>query len=167
MTTLNAFAKAVGTLSALFFLSACGGHADHSIKSGAQVQVGDLMVSGSWIRAAEPPAKTSAIYLTVSNAGDQSDALVSVSTEIAEFSEVHQSLTKADVALMRTVKELEIRAGESVSFEPGSYHIMLINLTGRIEKDQTYPVTLTFRDAGEVTVEPVARQANAGGHDHH
>jgi len=59
---------------------------------------------------------------------------------------------------MREVDAIEVPAGETVSLEPGGFHLMLIDLAGPIEMGDTIPVTLTFERAGEVEVDAEARE---------
>jgi len=53
---------------------------------------------------------------------------------------------------MRAVDRLEIPAGETVSLEPGGYHIMLLDLASPLEEGSTVELTLTFENAGELVV---------------
>ena len=166
MTSPRGFAKLFTAIAATLFLTACGNHAGHQMQTGAEVISGDLKISSGWARAVEAPAKTSAVYMKISNDGATADKLLSVSSDVAEVSEVHQSLEEDGVAMMRRVRGLEIPAGGMVSLEPGRYHVMLINVKGDIPEDSTVPLLLTFENAGEVSVEAVARKTD-GGHGHH
>jgi periplasmic copper chaperone A len=57
------------------------------------------------------------------------------------------------VMTMRRVKGgLSIPPGQSVTFAPGGYHIMLMELKGPLKKGNRVPVTLAFEKAGEVKV---------------
>lgn len=58
---------------------------------------------------------------------------------------------------MKQIDQLDIPAGETVTLEPGGFHIMLLELKGQIKDGDTIPVTLTFEKAGEVQAEAVAR----------
>jgi copper(I)-binding protein len=53
---------------------------------------------------------------------------------------------------MRPIDSLELPAGETVTLEPGGYHIMLIDLVAPLETGQEIEVTLTFESAGERTI---------------
>ena len=96
---------------------------------------------------------TGVVYLTITNEGETDDALVSVSTDRADLAEVHETRVQDEIAVMMPHDgALEIPAGESVSLEPGGLHVMLIGLTDDIRLGDTFDVTLTFEDAGEVTL---------------
>lgn len=53
---------------------------------------------------------------------------------------------------MQPIDSLELPAGDTVVLEPGSYHIMLIDLVAPLETGQEIEVTLTFENAGERVV---------------
>ncbi len=58
---------------------------------------------------------------------------------------------------MRPVDRIDLPAGESVSLEPGGYHVMLLDLAKPLEAGETIEVTLTFEQAGEQTVQVPVR----------
>lgn len=94
-----------------------------------------------------------AAYMTITNDGDETDRLVSISTDAAEVVEVHEVKMKNNVMEMSPLHDgLEIPAGEEVSLEPGGYHVMLIGITRSLIAGEDFEMTLTFEKAGEVTV---------------
>jgi hypothetical protein len=59
-----------------------------------------------------------------------------------------------DVMKMREMPDgLEIPPGGSVSLSPGGVHLMFMKLTQPFVEGQKVPVTLTFRNAGSVTLD--------------
>ena len=59
---------------------------------------------------------------------------------------------------MQEVESVPVPAGGTVSFEPGGYHVMLIELVARRSRSgQTVPVTLTFAEAGTIEVTATVR----------
>jgi hypothetical protein len=66
------------------------------------------------------------------------------------------------VMKMRELKDgLEIPAGATVELKPGSYHIMMMNLSHPLAAGETVKGSLTFEKAGKVDVE-FAVQAMGG-----
>ncbi len=53
---------------------------------------------------------------------------------------------------MQQVDSIVLPAGETVMLMPGGYHIMLLDLAAPLEVGQTFDVTLTFANAGSITV---------------
>jgi periplasmic copper chaperone A len=54
--------------------------------------------------------------------------------------------------VMQQVPFLELPADETVSLEPGGYHVMLLGLAEPLEVGQTFDATLVFENADPLTV---------------
>jgi copper(I)-binding protein len=100
---------------------------------------------------------TSAVYLTLDNAGPQADALVSASSEVARTTELHEVKQDGGVMKMRPVEKIPVPAGGKVDLKPGGYHVMLIGLTRDLKPGDTVPVTLRFERGGEMRVEAAVK----------
>ena len=142
-----------------------GGHGDHAAAA-SEVTVGDLTVSGYWLKAMLPGQPAGGGYLTVTNKGGEADRLVAVSTAAAGKSEIHEMSMENDVMKMRQLPEgVEIPAGATVELKPGGYHLMFMQVTEPFKEGATVPVTLEFEKAGKVEVAMPVRSAR-GGDDH-
>ncbi len=98
------------------------------------------------------------VYVTITNTGEEDDALVGAETDRAERIEIHEMIVADGTARMQPVDgPLPIPAGETVSLEPGGLHLMLVNLTEDIRLGDVYEVTLEFERAGEVTLQVPVR----------
>jgi copper(I)-binding protein len=64
---------------------------------------------------------------------------------------------------MRPVEAIEIPAGQTVTLQPGGFHLMLIGLKEPLIQGQAVPVTLRFERAGEVPVMLAVQPAGARG----
>lgn len=94
-----------------------------------------------------------AFYVTISNNGDESDVLLAVETDMAQTAEVHNVEMEDGVMKMSPMHDgLEIPSGETVVFEPGSYHVMLIGITESLLDGEDFTATLIFENAGEVEI---------------
>jgi len=94
-----------------------------------------------------------AFYFTVTNNGDEADRLVGIESDAAEVVEIHS--VEMDNGVMKMSPELdgvEIPAGESLAFEPGGYHVMLIGLTQSLLNGEEFTATLHFEHAGAVEI---------------
>jgi copper(I)-binding protein len=121
--------------------------------AGGEATVGDIAVTGAWIREPAEGQTTSAAYATISNSGDVDVTLVSASVPFDATVEIHETITSDDGAMqMQEVPDgFVIPAGGSFSLEPGGAHIMMLDIdpadiTGTID------VTLVFDDGTEVVV---------------
>lgn len=100
---------------------------------------------------------TGAVYVTLSNAGPQADALISASSDTARAAELHEVQQAEGVMKMRPVKSIPVPAGGTVELKPGGYHIMLLDLKKDLKPGDTVPVTLSFEHGGELRIEAAVR----------
>ena len=144
-----------------------GGHGGHGDEASA---AGPIDVEAAWMRQPPPGADVAGAYLTIRNDGDEADRLLGGSVAFADRFEVHEMAMDQGMMQMREVEGgLEIPAGETVELTPGSYHIMMIGLSGAPKAGDTVPATLTFERAGDVEIElSVASMgaSKAPEHDH-
>lgn len=133
----------------------------------------EISVTAPFSRASAPTAKAGAAFLTV-NIDSGSDKLVAASSPVADKVELHTHLMEDGIARMRPVEGgIAVTAGTPTELKPGGLHIMLIGLKGPLKQGESFPLTLTFEKAGDVTVTvpvqgPGARAADHdhGSHDH-
>jgi copper(I)-binding protein len=126
-------------------------------------KVGDITVEGPWARASAGPAMAGAAYMTLNNAGANDDRLVAASTTVSNKAELHTHIREGDIMRMRPVDAIDVPAGDVATLAPGGYHVMLIGLHQPLKEGETFPLTLTFEKAGEVTVEVTVMGAGAMG----
>jgi len=114
---------------------------------------GDLTVIHPWARASAGAATTGAVYMTIRNDGAAGDRLLSAATPVAERAELHTHVMEDGIAKMRPVESIDIAAGGSVALKPGGLHLMLFGLRQRLREHDTFPLTVTFAEAGTVELE--------------
>ena len=105
-------------------------------------------------------AKVGAVYMTLS-VQDRTDRLVAMSLPLADRAELHTHIMEGDIVKMRRIEELEISPGEPTVLRPGSHHVMLMGLTKPLVEGQTFPLTLTFAQAGTVTIDVIIEAPTA------
>jgi periplasmic copper chaperone A len=77
-----------------------------------------ITVSDAWVRPSPLPGGTGAAYLVIHNGGPGVDTLIGASTDIANTSEVHQSVHDGDMVMMHPADAIEISVGQDVVMEP-------------------------------------------------
>ena len=132
----------------------------------------EMMIMDPYARSASPVAKSGAAFMVLHNMSDTDDRLIAASTNAAARVELHTHIENDDgVMQMREVEGgFVIAAGEKHMLARGGDHVMLMGLTGPLEQGGEIAVTLTFEQAGDVTVTiPVdnERKAAHGGHGGH
>lgn len=151
-------------LAATLALSACGSGDD------------DVTVSDAWSRASAPTQTSGAVYFDLTVAADDNLVGASVPASIATKAEIHEVVTVdgsseasqgmdemdmdedmdmdegGQMRMQELPDGLALTGGETVSFEPGSYHVMLPDLTEPLEVGDEFELTLEFANADDVTV---------------
>lgn len=127
----------------------------------AHTQAAPISVQHVWSRAALA-GHTGVVYLTISDSGAP-DTLTGVSSPVAPHAELHESYNDNGVMKMRAVVSLPVAPGKPVALAPGGYHIMLVGLKHALNAGETFPVTLHFAKAGDITVTATVEKAGASG----
>jgi periplasmic copper chaperone A len=118
------------------------------------VMAGGLKISAGWARATPKGASVGGGYLTITNTGAAADKLIGGTTSVAGRLEVHEMKMDGGVMKMRPVEGgLEIKPGQTVQFDPGGYHVMLVGLTQQLKEGDHFKATLEFAKAGKVDVD--------------
>ena len=128
-----------------------------ALASAAQAQeykAGSLVIDHPWTRATPKSATVAGGYVKITNTGSTPDRLTGGSAEVSRKFEVHEMSMEGGVMKMRELKDgLEIPPGATVELKPGSYHIMMMNLSRPLAKGDKVKGSLTFEKAGKVDVE--------------
>ncbi len=112
-----------------------------------------IAVEQPWSRATPAGAKTGAVYMSLDNKSTSADRLTSASSDVAAEVQIHEMKVVNGVMQMRQLADgLPIPAGGSVVLKPGSYHVMLIGLKKPLTPGETFPLTLTFGKAGNISI---------------
>lgn len=116
-----------------------------------------LSVREPWARPAAQ-GENSAVYFVIDNPTAQDDTLLGAATDVAMMSGLHRSVMEEGVMKMQPQEAVSVPAKSQVEFKPGDYHVMLMNLKQDLKAGDTFPVTLKFEKAGEITVEVTVRE---------
>lgn len=136
--------------------------------AGTPVARTPVRVSGAWARTTPPGAENGVVYLRVTSR--RADRLVGVTVprDVATGAELHASMGgrgssggMADMPgmggsggsgtmQMRSLRAVRLPAAETVVFEPGGRHVMLVRLARTLERGDRFPVTLRFERTPDV-----------------
>lgn len=132
-------------------LAAGAAHAD---------QASQVHADAPWLRVL-PAGLPAGGYVTLRNDGDAAATLTHASS--ARYGEVmlHQSTTDGGMGRMKMVDRLVIPAHGQVALAPGGYHLMMMQAHGAVAAGDRVPVTLDFADGSHLSLEFLARPANA------
>jgi hypothetical protein len=112
-----------------------------------------IHVDNARARATIGSGHTSAIYLTLRNAGAAADRLIGVASEVAKSTELHTTIHDQGIMKMRPLDGVDVPAGGIAEFTPGADHIMLIGLKAPLKAGDRFTLTLRFEKAGEVVAD--------------
>ncbi|MDK4737616.1 MULTISPECIES: copper chaperone PCu(A)C [unclassified Rhizobium] len=119
----------------------------------AAAKLGDLDISGGYVRAMLPGQPVGGGYITIHNGGSSDDRLTSVTSAAAGKVELHEMKMQGEVMQMRELKEgVAIPAGATVTLSPNSLHMMFKKVKTPFKQGGTVPVMLMFDKAGMVDI---------------
>lgn len=117
------------------------------------VKAGDLRIDHPYAVPSRPGLTTGAVYFrAISNTGSQPDQLLGARTPAAASVELHRMEMDGDVMRMRAFPAIDLPPNTEVRLRHGSangHHLMLLGLKAPLKDGDSFPVTLTFRRAGE------------------
>lgn len=129
--------------------------------------VGDITVSNVWTRATPPNARAGGGFAVIENKGAEEDRLVSVASDIAESTELHEMTVSDGVMKMREMADgITVPASGTLELKPGGFHVMFMGLKAPLKQGELVPVTLTFEKAGSVTLDFKVERLGARGPEH-
>ena len=133
-------------------LAACGGGATD------EPATGGISVEDAWARPPAMAGGNGAAYFLIRNDGNTADRLIGVSSPLA-MAEMHESVMADDGTMaMNPVDGVDVAPNSTVAFEPGGLHIMLMGLSEPPAAGDTVSLTLTFENAGEMTIDVPVRE---------
>ena len=128
----------------------------------ADYKAGAIEIKNPWARATPAGAKTGAGYFTLTNTGTTPDRLVGATAAVAGKATIHEMSMSGNVMRMRPVKGVDLKPGQTVEFNPDSFHVMLEKLKGPLKQGETVKGTLTFEKAGAVDIEYAVGSVGGG-----
>lgn len=120
-------------------------------------------VAADWLPAEQPGAVP--VSLLIRNKGSQPDTLLEAESNIAARIEpVVSEGFGAHRRLLRLPAGIPLPPDRSILLEPASAHLLLVGLQRNLVQGETFPLTLRFAEAGELTVTVrVRRKLDAAG----
>jgi len=134
-------------LTAASMLGACG-----------QMSQEPIQVRDAWSPAL--PNNMAAVYVTIT--ANEPDVLLGGNAPMAQTTEMHETAEEDGMMRMRPLERVSLAAGETVRFERGGKHFMLMGLSRPLTQGETFPMTLRFAKAGEIPVTVEVRALGEG-----
>jgi hypothetical protein len=112
-----------------------------------------IVVEKAFVREMPPGQAVTAAFMTLQNTGTEPARLLSVSSDSAERVEIHMHRHNNGMMRMEQVESITVPAGAVFTFEPGAYHLMLVNITRPLVEGDNVQLKLEFNHAEQVTVD--------------
>lgn len=107
---------------------------------------GEITIDGAWIPAAPPGSRMLAGYLDLHNGRETPLVITGAASEAFGRVEIHRSTVVDGVAKMRRQERVEVGPGQTVSFEPGGLHLMLMRPASPPKPGDVITLTLITGD---------------------
>ena len=118
------------------------------------------LIENSWVRSAPPGARSLAGYLVLRNPCDVPVEVLDVESRDFGMPMIHRTVEENGVSRMRPARRLLLAPGESLRFEPGGLHLMLMRPLRPLAEGDFAGVRLVLADGRRVFAEfPVRRDA--------
>lgn len=114
-----------------------------------------ITISDAYARVSGPSAKSGAAFMIIENAAAADDRLIAATSEVAAKVELHTH-TEDAAGVMQMVHVPEgfvIPAQGQHALARGGDHVMLMGLTGPLAQGDSFKLTLTFKNAGAITLD--------------
>ena len=129
-----------------------------------------LLWRDAWVRSLPPGAAVTAAYGSLMNHGSDTVTIVNLTSTAGAEAQMHDVIAERDQRKMVRLNSVDIAPGESLVFEPGGRHIMLLGITDAPEEGSDLALcALSAMGTEACTRAPVTRQApgETEPHGHH
>ena len=104
----------------------------------------NIAIEDAWARPTKA-GMMSAAYFTMYNVGSVSDSLVQASSNASKDVQIHLSYMNDGIMVMEEQPFVAIQASEQIPFQPGGYHIMIIQPTMDMQEGDSISLSLYFK----------------------
>ena len=154
------FATALSAALVLGSLTACAAPAE-SVDGHDEIHL-----ENGWVRVSEYSAEAGGMtgaFAEISNHTANDVTLVGGSSASAMMVEVHEVvMVGGEMKMQAKDGGILIKAGETITLEPGGLHVMLMGLKAPLLGGETVELTLDFDGAEDITVQWPAKASLAG-----
>ena len=112
-----------------------------------------------------PGQEVSAGYLSISNNGDQDETLVNFDSEAAAMVRLHESSMSNGMMSMKHIESLLIPAGETLEFQPGGLHLMIMGADREAFAGESIDINIHFASGAVINATlPIKNLQSHSGH---
>jgi periplasmic copper chaperone A len=123
----------------------------------ADFKTGMITVKEPWARGTP---RSGGAFMMIHNMGP-ADELVAVRADVAKKVQTHKTVSENGIMKMKHVHAIPVPAKGMVMLKPGSFHVMMMGLNKPLKPGSHFPLTLVFKNAGELKVMVEVRKLGA------
>ncbi|APE28753.1 copper chaperone PCu(A)C [Aurantiacibacter gangjinensis] len=138
--TILAAAPVLGTALAL---AACAEETAEPVVENTDCVEG-IQVTDGWLASPAIPGDPAAVYFTIENTSDRNRMISGADVLGASSAMLHQTSEWNYEASMSELMQLDVPAGETIEFNPETYHVMAMDTDPTLEVGAETETTLTF-----------------------
>ena len=112
----------------------------------------DIQVANAWLRELIPGQNNTVAYLQLHNSGLEVRQLSAVESNFSQRAEMHTQIMTNGMMRMRKLDKLDIGASETVVFDTGGHHIMLLGVDELSETSADRSLVLIFSNGERLSV---------------
>ena len=150
MMNSKSILAAAAALGMVMATAACGGETQEPVEAEPDAPEG-ITVSDAWMAMPAVAGNPAAVYFRIENAGERNRMIRAAHVAGAQSAVLHQMGTWNLEPSMDELMQLDVPAGETLAFEPGSYHVMAMDLDDTLQVGGEAEVTLTFVGGDKVS----------------
>ena len=109
-----------------------------------------LVLSNFWIKNVIANSKTTSGYIKIENKNEKNERLISVESNFSKRTELHYMNIKNDIMIMKHLEDgVLIKSKSKINLKPRSFHIMFIDLTKSLKKQNYKKLNLILKMQGQ------------------
>lgn len=115
----------------------------------------DIHIHDAYARAMGGIGKSGAVFFVMHNNTDTDDRLIDARAEVADRVELHTHKADANgvMQMLHVPEGFALPAGGMHELARGGDHVMLMGLRTALKDGDSFPLTLVFEKAGEITLD--------------
>ena len=110
----------------------------------------DIKIENVYSPQLPPSVMTRAVYLTITNSGNRTRTITGIHAVGFQMAHFHLTEVIDELTSMKSLHSLDVKPGQTLIFEPGGLHIMLMKPEDTSTSSSDMPMTLTFANGDAV-----------------
>lgn len=112
----------------------------------SQAWAASLSIDHAELRLMPPNSMQTAAYVSLHNDSKKMISIVSISSNIAKHTSIHQMSMHKGIMSMQAIDQLRIPAQQTVRLQAGGMHIMLMGLKKQLHQDDKIAMRFHYDD---------------------